>query len=243
MEYLAEPGGDEINPGTALLQDHERMNVVDEAGCIQQSRDDHEDDESQVASQQATVDDTNDGSTNTKLPGITNVVNDAQPDQTCIMGVPKDTIEEMMGMWSKILLQGLKNESARRHGSEVREDIELGSMKPEASTHPEDPSGVTIVKHSPYIWRGEEVRVMSDAELAMYDERTGRRALEMESAIEWKIFQGEETFGPVPGMVRKRNPLYTMRERHGLGQLQICWNGKRSLACCLCLNLWWMSAE
>ena len=105
-----------------------------------------------------------------------------------IMGIPRETFEEMMGACSKILIRGLRKEGSRGDGR--KDDVELGEMPRmmNVETRPED---VTLPEESREgFWDGGYVEVFSEEEIKAEDDR---RALELESeARRWRDVQVSE---------------------------------------------------
>jgi len=106
-------------------------------------------------------------------------------DEQSIVAIPRETFEEMMRAWSKILIQGLKKESLC--GERRNDDVELGEIPPAAivETRPEDE--IQLASSGEGFWDGGHVEVFSEEEIKAED---GRRALELRAEVEEHIRPG-----------------------------------------------------
>ncbi|KAK0118559.1 hypothetical protein ONS96_011652 [Cadophora gregata f. sp. sojae] len=103
-------------------------------------------------------------------------------DEMSILGVPRETIEEMMREWSKILIQGLRKENTREQGGS--EDVELGEMLRAIDSELLQEELAQPVELGEGSWDGGLVEVMSEEQIEAEDTR---RALELKTDIERMI--------------------------------------------------------
>ncbi|PVH79041.1 hypothetical protein DL98DRAFT_516388, partial [Cadophora sp. DSE1049] len=90
-------------------------------------------------------------------------------DDLSILGVPRETIEEMMRAWGKILIQGLRNENSRAEGR--NEDVELGQISRATNVvEPRLEDDIQPVEPREGFWDGGLVGVMSEEEIKAEDE-------------------------------------------------------------------------
>ncbi|PVH68891.1 hypothetical protein DL98DRAFT_599130 [Cadophora sp. DSE1049] len=86
-----------------------------------------------------------------------------------IMGIPRDTIEEMMRAWSKILIQGLRNQNL--HVLERGDDVELGPMPTVSSPRPVSIDRIENSGGQDGTWDGRWVQVMSEDKIQQENEQ------------------------------------------------------------------------
>ena len=117
-------------------------------------------------------------------------------DEPSIMGIPRETIEEMMRAWSKILIQGLRKEGSRGEGR--NDDVELGEMPGPVNVGTRPTDEIQPDENREGFWDGGYVEVFSDGGIRAEDER---RALELQAEVDEHVT-----------MKRRRNPNFELED-------------------------------
>jgi hypothetical protein len=92
------------------------------------------------------------------------------PINTSIMGVPKETIEDMMRAWTKIMIQTLKAEGERPLGDRNL-DVELGNMQPQESQPQYQASETDSIEVDDVRWLEQPVEVWSQHKIQEEESR------------------------------------------------------------------------